>query len=478
MGVKATTAINYIDDRRDLIIGVADKIWGFAELALHEDKSAACLEEALKAEGFCVEAGVAGIPTAFAATWGSGRPVIGFLGEYDALGGLSQKPSPVRDPIVDGEPGHGCGHNLLGAGAFGGAIGLKRELEARSLPGTVKYFGCPAEENLSGKAFMAREGLFLDCDACLTWHAGQLNRVSTGSSLANNAANFTFYGRTAHAAGDPYNGRSALDAVQLMNLGAEFLREHMPTRARIHYTITRGGDMPNVVPAVASVWYLARAPERGEMDELWQRVLDCADGAAKMTGTTVGVELIKAIYNVLNNLTLEALLDESMRRVGPPVFGPEELEFAKKITESFVPGQKESLLAKSVLSPEDLKALQGQVLNETMVSLPTAEKPPEGSTDVGDVSWCTPTAQFTTACSAIGTPGHSWQHAAQAGMGIGHAGCIMAAKVLAEAGFELMTNPEALRKAKEEFNERTGGRKYKSPMPPDQKPAFHQFAKK
>ncbi|MHB9058080.1 MAG: amidohydrolase [Bacillota bacterium] len=499
MTVKASTAARWIDDHRDALIAIANDIWGYAELALHEDRSAARLAEALRAEGFKVATGTGGMPTAFVAEWKSGAsaagvrgrkagdtgaggmgtgggPVIGFLGEYDALGGVSQKVSPVQEPVVEGGAGHGCGHNLLGVGALGAAISLARELEARKLPGTVRFYGCPAEENLSGKAFMARDGVFDDGDACLTWHPGATTRVSTASSLANNACNVTFKGRSAHASGNPFEGRSALDAVQLMNMGVEFLREHMPPKARVHYVITHGGDQPNVVPARATVWYMVRSPQRAEVDELYQRVLDCAEGAAKMTGTTYEVELVKAIWNVLNNRTLEDVLDAAMRRVGPPAFTAADLEFARRVAESFRPDQKETYLQRQELSPEDLKALRTQVINDTIVARPVTPKDPGGSTDVGDVSWCAPTAQFDAACLALGTPGHSWQYCAQAGMGIGHAGMLTAAKVLAEAGFELMTDPATLKKARAEFRELTGGRRYRSAMPPGQKPAFHQFA--
>lgn len=476
MAVKAKTAIKYIDQKREFLINLSDKVWDFAELALHEEKSAEALIEALKSEGFSIEEGVGGIPTAFVATWGSGKPCIGFLGEYDALAGVSQKPVPTRDPVVPNGPGHGCGHNLLGVGSLGGAIALKQEMIARKLPGTIKYFGCPAEENLSGKAFMARDGVFDGCDACLTWHAGSLNRVRNSSSLANNAINVTFYGRTAHAAGDPYNGRSALDAVQLANLGVEFLREHMPPAARVHYVITNGGLMPNVVPAEAKVWYLIRAPRREHVDELYERVLDCVYGAARMTGTEAKIELIKAIYNVLNNSVLEKVLDRAMNNVGPTKFTDEEKAFAAKIMESVPEKQKVAFLQREQFTPEEYKLLKEAVLDETVLAQCAVFKEGTGSTDVGDVSWCVPTAQFGTACQAVGTPGHSWQYCAQAGMSIGHKGMLKAAEVLAEAGFELMTNPEARQAATKEFDGKREGRVYKSAMPPDQKPAFHQFA--
>lgn len=471
MPAKASHAIQYIESNEDLIKRIADEIWRYAEVGLHEEKSAKCLEDALAAEGFSVQHGVAGMPTAFVATWGSGKPVIGFLGEYDALPGVSQEAVPARKELEPGAAGHGCGHNLLGAGAFAAAIGLKQELMARKLPGTVKYFGCPAEENFSGKAFMARDGLFNDCDACLTWHAGAVNRVWTGSSLANNAMNVTFYGQTAHAAGDPYNGRSALDALQLMNMGVEFLREHMPTKARVHYVITNGGGQPNVVPAKASAWYLVRAPRREEVDSLYARVLKCAEGAAMMTETRCEVELIKAIWNVLPNTTLEILLEDSAGRVGAPRFDESDLRFAEEITKSFTPGQKEASLRKERL-PEDVCK---QLLNDTWVPRPADPTDSEGSTDVGDVSWCCPTAQIRTACQCLGTPGHSWQYAAQSGMSIGHRGMLAAGKILAEAGFELMTNPALLAAATDEFQKATADRPYYSPIPKDHKPKFDQF---
>jgi aminobenzoyl-glutamate utilization protein B len=381
----------------------------------------------------------------------------------------------VREELVAGAPGHGCGHNLLGVAVLGAVIALKEEMLSRGIPGTIKYFGCPAEENLSGKAFMARDGVFDDLDACLTWHPGSVNRVRTTSSLANNAMNVKFYGRTAHAAADPYNGRSALDAVQLMNFGVEFLREHMPPAARVHYVITNGGLQPNVVPAEASVWYLIRSPKREEVDELYARVLDCMEGAAKMTQTTCEVELIKAIWNVLNNQCLENMLNECMMRVGPPNFSKEHFEFAQRISESVSERQKFSFIERESVTQEEADLLKSQVLNTTVISPCNVKKEGSGSTDVGDVSWCCPTAQFSTACNAIGTPGHSWQYAAQAGTGIGHEGMITAARVLAEAGLELMTRPDLLCQAREEFLRKTGGVKYKSAMPPDQKPAFHQF---
>ncbi len=478
MKPKASTAIKYIDAKKDIITRVSDEIWTLAEVGLHEEKSAECLAEALSNEGFKVDLGVAGMPSALVATWGSGSPVIGFLGEYDALPGVSQKKTPLKEELVPGGAGHGCGHNLLGAGAFGAVIGLKQEMAQNGIKGTIKYFGCPAEENFGGKAFMARDGLFNDCDVCLTWHPGHLNQVSGGSSLAVSSMNITFHGVAAHASGDPYNGRSALDAIMLTGMGVEFLREHMSSKARVHYVITSGGSQPNVVPATATAWFYVRAPQRDECDVLYQRVLNCAYGAAQMTETKCEVELLDAIYNLIPNRVLEDVLEGALKRVGPPAFTTEDYEFAGGISKTITPEQKDTFFMKELL-PENVKAvLKSKTLNDEVMPRPSISPEPGGSTDVADVSWCCPTAQFRTACIALATPGHSWQFTAQAGTGVGHAGTLTAAKVLAEAGLGILTNPDIITKAKEEFKISTGGKPYKCAMPPEHKPAFHQLAGK
>jgi aminobenzoyl-glutamate utilization protein B len=474
MTMKAQAASRHIDAKRSLITGLADQMWDWAELPLHEHKSAAALAGAMREEGFQVETGVGGMPSAFVATWGSGKPVIGILAEYDALDGLSQEVATERRERAPGAAGHGCQHNLLGAGALGGAIGLKAELEARGVDGTIKLFGCPAEENLSGKAFMAREGVFDGLDVCFTWHPSSVNRVWTGTSLANNAAYFTFRGRAAHAAGDPYNGRSALDAAQLMNMGVEFLREHMSPKARVHYAITNGGGQPNVVPPVAQVWYLARALRRDELDDLWERIIKCARGAAEMTETTFEIEMLKAIWNLLPNTTLEGVLEEAFRRVGAPAFGDAEKTFAGEIIKT-VPDKVREGFFREYKLPETER---GKILADSVLDRPAQPEEMMGSTDVADVSWCCPTAQFGTACAAMGTPGHSWQAVAQGGMGIGHEGTITAAKLIAEAALEMALNPELVQKAHGEFAQRSGGRRYQCAMPADLKPAFHVFAPK
>ena len=473
----AETGFRWIEENSKDLEKLSDEIWEYAELGLHEHKSAKALASYLERHGFTVESGVAGMPTAFLATWGEGRPVIGFLGEYDALPGVSQKPSPVREEVRPGGPGHGCGHNLLGVGAAAGAIALKEEMRARGIKGTVKYFGCPAEENFSGKAFMAREGLFNDLDACLTWHPGSMNVVRGGSSLAVKSMNITFHGIASHAAGAPHLGRSALDAVELMNVGVNYLREHIIEKARIHYVTTNGGLQPNVVPAEARVWYYVRAPHMDQLEEIYQRVLKCAEGASIMTETTYDVQVLEAIYEVLPNRTLEDVLAEAMAIAGPPRFGKEDWEFARKIQETFPPGQIEAVFKDETLTDEVKEKLRGKALCDEVLGRPPVPPESRGSTDVGDVSWCTPTSQFSTACVALGTPGHSWQYTAQVGMGIGHAGMIAAARTLVQAGLRLMTDRELLEKAKEEFRKRTGGKPYKSALPPEVKPAFDQFNK-
>lgn len=475
--LSAQDGFNWIEKNKARLTEISDKIWSYAELGLHEEQSARIQVDYLKENGFEVTTGVGGMPTAFVATWGEGSPAIGFLGEYDALPGVSQKVSPVKEEVTPGGPGHGCGHNLLGVAAMAAGVALKEELAKRGLPGTVKYFGCPAEENFSGKAFMARDGVFDGLDACLTWHPGSMNIVRGGSSLAVNSMNVTFHGVSSHAAGAPHLGRSALDAVELMNVGVNYLREHIIEKARIHYVVTNGGLQPNVVPAKATVWYYVRAPKREQVEEIYERVLKCAKGAAIMTDTTYEVELLEGIYEVLPNTVLQGVLAEAMEIAGPPEFTKEDHDFAREIAKTFPPGQSEAHMKDETLTEEMKEKLAGKILNDAVLGRLPEAADSRGSTDVGDVSWCVPTEQFTTACTALGTPGHSWQYTAQTGMHIGHAGMIAAARTLVQAGLRLMTDPETLDKAKAEFNKRLGGKRYVSPLAPDMKPPFHQFSK-
>ncbi len=473
MEALAKNAIRYIDQKRDQIVAISDKIWEYAELCLHENKSAAVLVENLRAEGFKVETGAGGIPSAIVAEWGSGKPVIGFLAEYDALTNCSQKAVPVQDPVVRDGPGHGCGHNLIGAASFGAAIGLKKEMETKGVKGTIRFYGCPAEEGGAGKAFMARDGVFKDCDIALAYHGASVNRVKFGSTLASDDTTFTFYGRSSHASGDPYNGRSALDALQLMNMGIEFLREHMPPRTRIHYTITKGGGQPNVVPPEAQGWVRVRAWNRDVLDALWERVCLCAKGAAMATETRVEIDRFKCIYSILPNYAVAAVVDEALQRVGPPTFTAKDREFAAEISKSIPKSVKEASMRRSDV-PEEW---WDKDLLEAVLPCPKTEPEPAGSDDAGDTSHCCPYGGVTMASNALGTPGHSWQFTSQAGMGIGHAGLIAGAKVLAEAAYAFMTNPELVEKAQAEFRKRMGGREYRSAMP-DAKPAFHMYETK
>jgi len=461
----------WIDANSEHLTGLSDRIWEYAEVGLQETKSARAQEEFLASQGFEVESGVAGMPSAFVATWGRGAPVIAFLGEYDALPGISQKAKPVKDPFEPGAPGHGCGHNLLGVGGLAAACALRQELEERGLEGTVRYYGCPAEETLVGKVFMVKAGLFDDVDAVLDWHPTAVNTVRNASSNAMNSIKFAFHGVTAHAAGDPHNGRSALDAVELMNIGANYLREHVIEKARIHYVITDGGGEPNVVPGHAEVWYYVRAPERDQVEEIHQRVMNIARGAALMTDTDFDSRLLAGCYNVLPNTAINRVLHRAMEEVGPNDWTEAELEFARRMAESFRPGQKEASL-KALGAPRET---YGQILHEDILPFSEEETVQAGSTDVGDVSWVVPTGRIGVACGVLGQPGHSWQFAASSGMSIGHKGMLMAARVLARAGLELATSPETLAEATSEWADRIRERPYQSPLPEGIEPPFDQL---
>ncbi|MBI4279887.1 MAG: amidohydrolase [Armatimonadetes bacterium] len=466
------TALTWIDQHSEALIRLADTIWEYAEVGLREHKSSAAQIKFLEEEGFTVTTGVGGMPTAFVASYGQGKPIIGFLGEFDALPGLSQKRVPVRDPVKEGAPGHGCGHNLLGTAALGAAVAIRKEMEATGLVGTVRYYGCPAEETLVGKVFMAREGVFNDLDAALTWHPMHLNSVWMSQSLAMNSVRFVFHGQAAHAAAQPHMGISALDAVELMNIGVNFLREHVIPDARIHYVITRGGGEPNVVPPVAEVWYYVRAPRRTQVDEIYARVLKIAEGAALMTGARLEVNFQVGCYDFLANPVVSQLMVDSLKRVGPPKFTEEEKAFARQIEESFAPGQKETVM-RGMSAPKETWDL---TLHQDVADIFDAGKILPGSTDVGDVSWITATGQITTATYVIGTASHSWQVAAAAGTGIGQRSMLVAARGLAATACELFTKPEVLAQAREAFLKDTAGKPYVSPLPPDLKPPLEQLA--
>jgi len=476
MSFKAKKVANkWIDGNESRLTEMSDAIWEYAELGYVEFKSAKLLADELESHGFKVERGVAGIPTAFVGIWGKGKPVIGVMGEYDALPGLSQKVSPIKEPIEVGEPGHGCGHNIHGTSGLGGAIALRYAMEETGLKGTVKFFGCPAEEMLSGKVWMVREGVFDGVDAVISHHPSSMNNAGLSSSNANNAVKFHYRGKTSHAAGSPEQGRSALDAVELMNIGVNFLREHVIQDARIHYVIEEGGGQPNVVPGYARSWYLIRAPERDQLEPIYERILKIAEGAALMTETELEVEFIKGIYNKVPSLTLSKVVTANMREIGAPTYTAEEMAFAGKVSESISEASKRTTLWKTKRPGwEDLMTvlMDGSVpdaWNDGEVS--------HGSTDVSDVSWMTPTMEFSTATYILGTPGHSWQNVAFSGMSIGHKSLFYASKIIASTAIDLLTKPELIKEAWEELDKRKAGRVYRSPIPADLGPPLDQWKK-
>ena len=435
-------AWKWIEEKKEEFIQVADEVWQYAELGLVETKSSKLIAEKLIEHGFKVNHGVSGMPTAIVAEWGSGKPVIGFQGEYDALPGISNKIKPEQDPLVKGAPGHGCGHNVHGATALAAVVSLKYLMEREEMSGTIKFFGTPAEENYAGKVWMARDGYYDDLDACLSHHPGSMNTASLRSSTAVNGVKFMYRGKTAHAAGNPEMGRSALDAIELMNIGVNFLREHIISDARIHYVIEEGGGQPNVVPDYARSWYYIRAPRRDQVDPIFERIKKIAEGAAMMTETELKVDSSGGLYNLIPNRPLADIVTANMKEIGPPKYSSEELAFAAKIAESFSKDNKLAMLRKMMI-PNWEKYTDVNIANDVLDPIGEGETM-AGSTDVADVSWITPTIEFGTACNVLGAPGHSWQFVACSGSGLGHKSLIFAAKTMAGSVLDLMTNPELL----------------------------------
>ncbi len=451
-----------IEAKAPSYVALSDKVWDLAELRYQEEKSVAAQIEMLEREGFKVKSGVAGIPTAFEAESGEGGPLIGFLGEYDALSGLSQKSGMTERAPADGPNGQGCGHNLLGTGALLAAAAVKDYLKASKLPGRIRYYGCPAEEGGSGKTFMARAGMFVDLDCAVTWHPDDFYGVMSVRTLANIQAYFRFTGRAAHAAGSPHLGRSALDAVELMNVGVNYMREHMPPDARVHCAITNtGGISPNVVQAKAEVLYLVRAPDVVETIELFERVKKIAEGAALMTETQAVVDFDKACSNVLPNTALEMALYENVKRLGPTPFDDKDRAFAEKLRKAAMTPADVASALKSVGLPTNYP----KVLFDDILPFDGTPQVLFGSTDVGDVSWVTPTVQAWGSCFAVGTPGHSWQLVTQGKQPAAHKGMIHAAKAMAATAIDAIENPELLAKARAELKERVSGKPYACPIP-------------
>ena len=475
MGISKKEALQAIEREREMICAASDAVWDHPETAFQEFKSTEILCELLEKEGFSVERNLAGIQTAFSGRFGHGKPVVGILGEFDALSGLSQESESIEKvPVCEGEPGHGCGHNLLGTGSLAAAIAVKEYLKGSKKPGTIIYFGCPAEEGGSAKAFMARDGVFKGVDIALSWHPNQLNSVWAFSTLANVRIHYFFKGVSAHAGTSPHLGRSALDALELMNMGVQFLREHIIPEARIHYAITNtGGDAPNVVQAEAESVYLIRAPKNDQVREIYERVNQIARGAAMMCGVEVEIQLEKACSNILVNHTLEEVLYENMKAVGLPEYTEEEYAFASAIQDT-MPGRQKLADRFERIMGEKGRVLGEQYDKKSIYSfiLPyrPSEKPLSGSSDVGDVSWVCPTSQIVAATCAGGTPEHTWQMVSQGKSSIAHKGLLYAGKVLAAAAIDLLDDPELVKKAAEEFQRKTGPDGYQPLLPKDAKP--------
>lgn len=419
---------------------MSQQIWQWAELGYQETLSSTLLQSHLEDSGFRIEAGVADIPTSFIATFGSGEPIIAFLAEYDALPNASQSASPKHDPLEPGSAGHACGHNLFGVGAAAAAVSVKNWMQKSATPtGTIRVYGTPAEEGGAGKAYMVREGLFDDVDIAIHWHPGDNNVALPGTTLANRSAKFRFQGVASHAAAAPEKGRSALDGVEAMNHMVNMLREHVPATTRIHYTITQGGSAPNVVPNFAESFYYVRSPSPEALLDIWKRVEDAARGASIGTSTTVDWEVIHGTYNILPNVTLAKVMDQSLKTFGGINYTQEEQNFAEKIVKTYL---KEPRLK----------------LGSEKTSVPFSENivKSSGSSDVGDVSWMAPTVGVMTATWVPGTAPHSWQSTAASGMSIGHKGMFLAAKSMALTSIKLLQNPELIEQARREWEDRRG----------------------
>ncbi|MCX8211303.1 MAG: amidohydrolase [Lewinella sp.] len=433
------TVLQQLDERTPHYAEVAKQIWELAELGYQETKSTVLLQEELRSAGFTIETGVAEIPTAFVASYGSGKPIIGLLAEFDALPGVSQTAAPEKQARAGSNNGHACGHHLFGTASVASAIALKDWLDANEGSGTIRLYGTPAEEGGAGKVYMVRAGLFDDVDAVLNWHPSDHNGATAGSTLSNKSAKFRFYGVASHAAAAPEVGRSALDGVEAMNNMVNMMREHVPETSRIHYVITSGGEAPNVVPAYAEVFYYVRHPQMKEVRNIFNRVVKAAEGAALGTGTTMDYEVIHGTYNLLPNATLTRMVHQKLERVGGVTYTAEETAFATTLAETLPDSKRKPLSAA-----------------QSVVPFSAPDKPYPASTDVGDVSWTVPTTALRTATWVPGTSPHSWQAVACGGTSIGTKGMMVAAKTMALAGMELFSTPKLLVDAKAELERRRG----------------------
>jgi len=468
-------AWDWVDRHKGMLVDAHMRIWELAEVGLQEDRTADLLTGVLAKEGFRVARGVAGMPSAFVATYGSGKPVIGVMGELDALPGISNKAVPYKEPLVEGGAGHGCGHNGYAVTALGGSLAVKAAMDEGLVKGTLKVFGCPAEETLVGKVFMVRDGVFDGIDACVGHHPASFNGVSLRSGNAMNSVKFEFYGVASHAAGSPEQGVSAMDAVELMNIGANYMREHVVQETRIHYVVEDGGHEPNVVPPYARSWYYVRAPERELVDMYYRKLLDIADGADKMVGTTHRVTFLSGVHNGMENRVLGETAIANMRLVGAPTYTDEEEAFAAEMARSIPPEKKKvGLMSSSLPDAADLMDVN---LN-TRIYDPVGEGTKGGgSSDVADVAWNTPTVQFRTVYSIVGAPGHSWQNTASNGTTIGQKSTIFASKVMAGTVIDLLSDKKLLQRAKDEWARQMKGHEYSCPIPADLKPPLDQLKK-
>ena len=445
-------ALKGLDDKAQAYGEIALQIWNWAEMGYQEEKSATLLQETLSDAGFTITKGIAEIPTAFVAEYGKGSPVIAILGEYDALSGLSQQAVPEKKS-AGGVAGHACGHHLFGTASTGAAIAVKNWLKASGSEGTIRFYGCPAEEGGGAKVYMSREGVFNDVDVALHWHPSSQNAASAAAALANISAKFRFKGISAHAAGAPQMGRSALDGVEAMNIMVNMMREHVPQEARIHYVITDGGKAPNVVPDFAEVYYYARHNRRDVVRDIFNRIVKAGEGAALGTGTTMTYEIVNGVHELLPNLVLQKLVHSNLSSIGGITYTPEERTFAEKIALSL--GQKEL---------DEMVAMEVQPFKETARAY--------GSTDVGDVSFVVPTVGFGAATWVPGTPAHSWQAVASGGMSIGKKGMMVASKTLTATAIDLFSDISLIEKAKFEFEERRGSDFVYEPLVGNRAPAL------
>ncbi|MBL7474165.1 amidohydrolase [Robertkochia sediminum] len=446
MSKEKKTLIDHIEQQRSEMTAISDSIWALAEVAFEEQGSSELLASYAENNGFQVTRGVAGMPTAFVATYGSGKPVIGILGEFDALPGISQKAQPTKSPLKEGAAGHGCGHNLFGTASLGAAIAIKKMIEDGSLKGTVKFYGTPAEEKFFGKIWMVEAGLFDDLDVCMDWHPAAETKADVQSSLALVDFIVEFHGQAAHAAGDPWNGRSASDALELYTTGINYYREHVKPTVRIHYHIQDGGQVVNVVPDYSKLWVRVRDTKREGLAPVYEHVKRMAEGAAIMANVDHEVSLVSGIYELLVNRTGGAAMHKNLELLGDITYTPEEIAFAKKIQEAV---NKPTVGMNSKLKPFEK----------------TKENPGGGSTDVGDVSWVVPTIRMGATVAPKDTPWHSWAVVACGGMSIGHKGMLHASKALGMTMIDLYKDPKLIEEVKAEFKERKGDHEYKALIP-------------